>query len=162
MQSDAMDQVVEVPPAGSSRGVALFRVRGSALAMVCGGVIALSAVLTPRPSGHGTHTALGMPGCSWLMRTGWPCPSCGMTTSFAWMAHGRADRAFLAQPFGVVLFLAVAALGVLSVVEAAAGRDVLGRLRPRVWWAIAGAAGLLAGWAFKAAWGAACGMYPLR
>lgn len=162
MPSDAMNQIIELPASGASRPVVMLRMRGTAVALACAGVVALSAWLTPRPSGHGTHMALGMPGCSWLMRTGWPCPSCGMTTSFAWMARGRVDKAFLAQPFAVVLFLAVAGLGVLSAIEAVAARDMLGRLRPRVWWLFAGTAGLLAGWAFKAAWGAATGVYPLH
>ncbi len=36
--------------------------------------------------------------------TGIPCPSCGLTTSFAYLVHGSVARAFEAQPFGVILY----------------------------------------------------------
>jgi hypothetical protein len=39
------------------------------------------------PRTMATHTQLGMPPCNFVVLTGKPCPSCGMTTSFApWFA----------------------------------------------------------------------------
>jgi hypothetical protein len=36
-----------------------------------------------KPRTMSTHTQLGMPPCNFVVLTGKPCPSCGMTTSFA-------------------------------------------------------------------------------
>jgi hypothetical protein len=54
----------------------------------------------------GTHEQLGLPPCRFLAFTGFPCPSCGLTTSFAYAAHFHFQQAFFASPFGLVLFLA--------------------------------------------------------
>jgi SpoIID/LytB domain protein len=35
--------------------------------------------------------------CGFLYRTGYPCPTCYMTRSFAYLMHGRPDKAFAAQ-----------------------------------------------------------------
>lgn len=59
--------------------------------------------LRPDPRGFGTHTQLGLPPCAFKVVTGTPCPTCGMTTSFAWFARGRLDRSWRANPAGSVL-----------------------------------------------------------
>jgi len=41
-----------------------------------------------RPRASGTHQQLGLPPCTYLLRTGDPCPSCGLTTSFSLAMHG--------------------------------------------------------------------------
>lgn len=69
-------------------------------------VVVTAALLTPDPHGHGTHTQLGLPPCGFLVFTGYPCPGCGLTTAFAHMVRFQVGGAFLANPFGVVLFLA--------------------------------------------------------
>ena len=139
-----------------------MRLRGAAVALSCGAVIAVAASLTPRASGQGTHQELGLPACSMLAETGYPCPSCGLTTSVAATAHGRIAEALSAQPFGVVLFAAVAVMGAAGAAELASGRDVIAVLRPSVWWVVAGLGGMLLGWAWKLAWGCATGQYPLH
>jgi hypothetical protein len=68
-------------------------------------VFALSALVEPSPAGHGTHLQLGLGQCTFLQATGWPCPMCGATTSFALMAHLRPVDAFVNQPFAAFLFL---------------------------------------------------------
>jgi Protein of unknown function (DUF2752) len=67
--------------------------------------LAVARWLTPSPTGVGTHQQLGLPPCTFLHWTGFPCPSCGLTTCFAYAAHGRFIAAFIAQPFGLLLFL---------------------------------------------------------
>jgi hypothetical protein len=90
--------------------------------------IALGMVLTPSPTGTGTHTVLGLPPCGMLLATGRPCPTCGVTTSFVLAAHGRPIDAFTNQPFGLVVFLGVLAALCLTVVTLATGRSWCGLL----------------------------------
>jgi len=72
-------------------------------------VLALAAWLKPSASGYGTHMQLGLPPCNFLLWTHHPCPSCGLTTCFAWMVRGQLGKAFLANPFGILAFLATVA-----------------------------------------------------
>jgi hypothetical protein len=69
-------------------------------------------LLRPDPSGHGTHTQLGLPPCPSMLVTGKPCPGCGLTTSFTASLHGNFDRAFAAHPFGPFLYLVLTAIGI--------------------------------------------------
>jgi len=84
------------------------RLHYAGLASVCIAVLAVAAALTPDPRGHGTHEKLGMPPCLTATLFHIPCPFCGMTTSFAWMAHGHPRKAFTVQPAGVLGFVATA------------------------------------------------------
>jgi len=119
----------------------------------------------PRSALYGTHEdlhvlGLPMPGCSFMIRYGYPCPACGLTTSVSAMAHGRLMTAIAAQPFGTVLAIAAAALGCMGTVELARGVDVIGRLRPRIWWLWLGVGGVLAGWIVKLLVGVLNGTFP--
>jgi len=67
-------------------------------------VVITAAMLTPSPAGHGTHTQLGLPPCGFLVYTGYPCPGCGLTTSFSHMVRLQLIGAFHANPFGILLF----------------------------------------------------------
>ncbi len=73
------------------------------LAFGCLAVLVVAAGLTPASGGTATHLQLGMAPCGFLVRTGLPCPACGMTTSFAWFAHGNVAASFYVQPMGMVL-----------------------------------------------------------
>lgn len=77
-------------------------------------VLVTAALLTPAAAGHGTHTQLGLPPCGFLVYTGYPCPGCGLTTSFAHMIRLQVHGAFHANPFGILLFLCTAAMVPLS------------------------------------------------
>ncbi|GAC1315503.1 MAG: DUF2752 domain-containing protein [Isosphaeraceae bacterium] len=59
--------------------------------------------LEPDPKGFGTHEQMGLPPCAFLKVTRLPCPSCGLTTSFAWITRGRFDQAWRANPAGLLL-----------------------------------------------------------
>ncbi|HEX3358572.1 MAG TPA: DUF2752 domain-containing protein [Tepidisphaeraceae bacterium] len=74
--------------------------------LVSGGCLALlltAAWLHPSPAGVSTHTGLGLPSCQFLARTGIPCVSCGMTTSFSWFVRGNLLASLYVQPMGTVL-----------------------------------------------------------
>lgn len=94
---------------------------------------------------------LGLPNCGWMMTMGKPCPTCGMTTAFAYAAHGQLGLAVLAQPMGAFLSLATGAafwIGLYVAVTGSRIGEVCGNLaRPRVLWALAGAGA--AAWAYK-------------
>lgn len=76
-------------------------------AIVAGGtgaVLFLASLLTPSVTGIGTHTQLGLAGCTFLQWTGYPCPMCGATTTFALLAHFHVIEGVLNQPFAALLF----------------------------------------------------------
>lgn len=75
------------------------------IGLACLTVMVTAARLNPSPTGIGTHTELGLDQCQFALRTGLPCPSCGMTTSFAWLARGNLLAAFYVQPMGALLGL---------------------------------------------------------
>jgi hypothetical protein len=94
----------------------------SALALI--GVLGLARWLEPDPRGYGTHVQLGLPPCTFFRLTGRPCPTCGMTTAFAWSVRGRVDRAWRANPAGCLLAPTCAALAAWLAAGAARGRPV--------------------------------------
>ncbi len=67
-------------------------------------VLAIARWLHPSANGYGTHQQLGLPPCVFFKLTGIPCPSCGLTTSFAHAARLHLYHAFITQPFGVIAF----------------------------------------------------------
>lgn len=130
------------------------RLMGVVLAVPTSTVLGVAAWLSPAAEGVGTHMQLGLSGCSVLTATGWPCPMCGMTTTFAHMAHLSPIEALRTQPFGVALFLATLSLASVGWADLLLGG---GRWR-RLWaWALAREVplavltllGMAVGWAYK-------------
>lgn len=132
-----------------------LRERAFAAFIACGllSVLAVAAWLEPSSRGHGTHTRLGIPPCSWASVSGYPCPTCGMTTSFAHAANGNVLAALRAQPAGAALCLLTAAgfWGALHVAATGSrlGRLVGGALCGRAMWVAL--AVLLGAWGYKLA-----------
>lgn len=116
----------------------------------CAVVLVLAASLTPAGAGMGTHQQMGLPPCGFLVATGIPCGTCGMTTSFSHAAHGDLPAAFAAQPAGAVLALLTAMGAVTFGCAAVTGASLqpLARalLRPRTALLLAGLT--LAGWGY--------------
>ncbi|MDY6913306.1 MAG: DUF2752 domain-containing protein [Planctomycetota bacterium] len=156
------DKVTEAVLPVPARPKPALRLRGLAIAASCWAVLCVAWSLTPQPGGVGTHEQLNLPACSFMARTGWPCPTCGLTTSLSATTHGNVIAAWQAQPFGLLLAPAILLLAVTGTIELISGRDAIGALRPRVWWAWAAIAGMLAGWGGKIAMGVAAGRLPLR
>jgi len=73
-------------------------------------VLGIAAWLHPyddegRPLLMETHRQLGLPPCTFRLVTGMPCPSCGMTTSFALLMHGELSASLKANAVGTLLAL---------------------------------------------------------
>ena len=141
----------------------LTRPSGLALAVPVLAVLAVAAVLEPRTGGFGTHQQLGIPPCSMLVETGWPCPTCGMTTSMAYAVRGHMILSMHAHPFGPVLAILMAGAGLAGLAQALSGRKLLVHLsRVGWWWGVVLGGGLLAGWGAKILVGYLGGQYPLH
>lgn len=136
---------------GPKRAERSDRLIAGVVAAVCLTLLTLAAMITPSVEGHGTHTQLGLPPCGFAMAFNRPCPTCGMTTSFAHAVRGELGRAFIAQPFGAALAGSAAVVFWICLHTAVTGSRVAlmltAFLRPRVLWGIA--AGAAAAWAYK-------------
>ena len=79
------------------------RLIASLVSLGCLSLLVIAARLTPSPDGLGTHQQMHLQECGFLQRTGLPCPSCGMTTSFAWFVRGNIAASLYVQPMGTIL-----------------------------------------------------------
>jgi len=143
--------MAEMRPDEPMRGMmrpARARTVGAGALIACVALMAAATWLKPDPRGFGTHTQLTHGPCVFHWLTGVPCPTCGMTTSFAHMARLQVLRAAKVQPFGAILFVVAVALIPVSVLCIAAGRMPRVRIHPN-WIAIPALILLLAGWACK-------------
>jgi hypothetical protein len=108
-------------------------VRGLLVVLAVGltAVFATAAYLNPytedgAPRTMETHRQLGLPPCTFKTYTGgMPCPSCGMTTSFALLIHGDPVNSLRANWVGTLLALFWLALIPWSLVSVWLRRPVL-------------------------------------
>jgi hypothetical protein len=107
------------------------RMAAGLAAIVLLGPVALATRLMPDSRGWGTHEQLGSTPC-WAQRM-WnrPCPTCGMTTAWAYAVRGDALAAVDVNSGGAVLLVATLATASWLAVAAATGRLVGGWPRPR-------------------------------
>lgn len=121
------------------------------IAMACLAVLIRAATLPPSPTGVGTHTKMGLGACQFQVQTALPCPSCGMTTSFAWFARGNVLASAYVQPMGAALAFAAACTVWGGVYVALTGRPVyrLLRLLPGRYYVVPLLALAVLAWAWK-------------
>lgn len=81
------------------------RFAAALLGAACLALVMVAASLDPDARGHGTHEQLGLPSCGFLISTGRPCPTCGMTTAFSLAIHGHLLDSARTQPVGLMLAL---------------------------------------------------------
>ena len=158
-------------PAHSSLFGPRVRITGSArllwasVSLACAAVLGIARFLTPDPAGLGTHQQLfGMAPCSFVLTSGLPCPTCGMTTSFSHMMHGHPIVALKVQPAGAVFCLAAVFFAFFGLYVAVSGKTVAvnwNRIGP-VRFMLAIGLLILSGWAFKIAHGLLTGELPIR
>jgi hypothetical protein len=108
-----------------SRGALIDRLVFGAIALGATAVLVVARLLAPLPGGVGTHRALGLPPCGFLVWSGLPCPSCGLTTAFAHLAHFELAPALRAHPLGLPLFVLTTVLVPLAVRAVARGDALL-------------------------------------
>lgn len=148
----------------ADRRPAAVRLPAAALFLSCAALLGVALYLKPDPSGMGTHRQLGLQPCGMVLMTGYPCPTCGMTTAFAHTVRGQFLSAIHAQPAGFILAL-------LTILTAAGALYALiaGRLPRLPWHAFTSYRLLLAllvlmlgGWFAKIALGRVEGTLPVQ
>lgn len=143
------------------RAVRSLRLTWGLTSVICGAVLATAAYLQPSPSGHGTHEALGMPPCGFYVKSGLPCPTCGMTTSYAYVVRGRLITAFVVQPAGLVFALLTALVMLAGAAIAITGWTIYvdwDRLAVKLMLSLGFV--VLLGWGFKLVHGLLMGKLP--
>src|SRR4051794_11804780 len=78
------------------------RLIAATTAAACLIALTMASMAHPSHAGVGTHERFGLLPCYFLLTTHLPCPSCGMTTSFAWFVRGNWIASFYVQPMGFV------------------------------------------------------------
>ncbi len=111
-----------------------------------GAILVVAKLLNPDPSGAGTHEHLLLLPCIFKMLTGLPCPFCGMTTAFAYMADGAVGPAFTAHILGPVAYLVTWAILVAGLIGVARDRRPLPQWMFSQWAGRAMLLILLSGW----------------
>ncbi|TWU32926.1 DUF2752 domain-containing protein [Novipirellula artificiosorum] len=106
--------------------------------------------LHPDPDGLGTHQQLGFPPCTSRVLFGVRCPSCGMTTSWAYFMHGQWYASASTNLGGFLLaFAAWGTIAVCGVCVAKPQTPLLAHQKTAAWIAIAIAAVTLVDWAVR-------------
>lgn len=91
-------------------------------------LLAVAFVLKPDPRQYGTHQQLGLPPCTIETLFEVRCPSCGMTTSWAWMMNGRPWQSWQANAGGALLAVVSLVAGPWLLASGLAGRWIGGSI----------------------------------
>lgn len=89
-----------------------------ALAVICAGALCASFAVTPTMATDGPVV------CPFRLMTGLPCPGCGLTRGWVFLAHGQVGDAVSANPVALLTMPAAGAF-VIAVVFAALRRRPL-------------------------------------
>lgn len=101
-----------------------------------------------------THRQMGLPPCTFFVLTGLPCPSCGMTTSFALLVRGDVVASLRANAVGALLALFCLLLIPWCLASIACGRTlfIVSMERALTWIVLVFLALLMFRWAVVLAW----------
>ncbi len=143
---------------GMNKSVKL-RCGGALVALGCLGILMAAWHLEPRWLPLGSETQLTLPSCGLQERTGYPCPTCGMTRAWGRAVRGNFIEAFRANFAGTILAIGcgLGALGGLGTAIGGKGfydrfvKPATASLRPGQWlWAVLGL--VLLAWLWNALW----------
>jgi apolipoprotein N-acyltransferase len=98
----------------------------AALALASTGALVAARLLTPTAASSGPVV------CPFRLATGLPCPGCGMTRAWVFLAHGDLGAAVSANPFALVTMPAAVGLvlvGLLALVRRRPLPDLGGVIR---------------------------------
>ena len=101
-----------MPRAAPSADPRAHRAPATTVLVAAGAAAALGAAFLISPD----HVEDGPVICPFRRLTGLPCPGCGLTRSWVYLAHGQWGDSFAAHPFGVVAVLAALTLVVVVTV----------------------------------------------
>ena len=122
-----------------------------AVSLACLAVLVTAVLIRPNPAGTESHVQLGLNECQFLRASGIPCPSCGMTTSFAWFVRGNIPASLYVQPMGTLLAAGAGLTFWAGLYIAATGKPVhrLMRLLPGSYYVLIPMGVAIAAWAWK-------------
>jgi hypothetical protein len=166
--------IVQARPVGHSLGPLVVwhrleapvvgRLYALAFALLGLALLTVAVWMTPSHDHMGTHRQLGLPPCGFVAVTGFPCPTCGMTTAYAFVVRGRLFEAAKSSVFGLLL-----AVATIAAIMAALTCAVIGRYPNLNWYRVNavklvyyGALVLVLSWALKIAIGLHDGSLPVR
>lgn len=140
------------------------RLYAAGLFLTAAALLGTAAWLAPAKEHMGTHQQLRLLPCGFVTMTGYPCPTCGMTTAFAHAVRGHLIESARSQPAGLLLALVATILGLSAAGAVTTGRYPTinwYRINPTsfVWW-VAGT--LVAAWGVKTAMGLLDGTLPAK
>ena len=140
------------------------RLYAAGLALAAVAILVVAARLAPGDRRLGTHRQLGLPPCGFVTMTGFPCPTCGMTTAHAFMVHGRILDALRSHVAGSMMAVGMVGVLVIALCCAVTGRYAAVnwyRVDPvRVVWIAALV--LVGSWALNIVLGLCDGSLPVR
>jgi len=96
---------------------------------ILAGIFGIAFWLNPydasgQPRTMATHTQIGLPPCNFVILTGKPCPSCGMTTSFALLVRGDVGASLRANWAGTLIAVLWAFTMVWAIASGIRGRPL--------------------------------------
>jgi len=127
------------------------RLVAAIIAAGCLAALATAVFVTPSPTGVSSHESIGLARCQFLATSGIPCPSCGMTTSFAHFVRGNLAASLWVQPMGTLLAFTAGIAFWAGLYIAVTGKPVhrLVRGMPSLYYVVVPVGVGIAAWAWK-------------
>lgn len=112
-----------LPSIWSNRPVSVSaRIAMLVAALLCAVPLGVAGRLKPHRDGLGTHQQLGLPPCTIRVMWGIRCPSCGMTTSWAYFVRGQVWMSLRSNVAGTLLAIIASSAVILLFLGFASGK----------------------------------------